>query len=265
MKIYFLIPAFNEAENIAMLLENIRATTANLRLSHQIFIVNDGSRDETAAIARAGGAAVLEHPYNRGPGAAFCTGFAHILPLCQEEDVLVTLEADNTSDLSILPQMLALLTLKEEGKGTNDVVLASVYAPGGGIEAPWGRKILSWCANRLLALVMGTPSIHTYSSFFRAYRPSCLKNAFQRYGKQLIQEQGFVSMVELLMKLHLLQTPLAEVPMVLNSRTQGASKMKVGRTLLAYGRVLWRYGKSDYAPNPQLPSTVLKQQLEKQL
>ncbi len=259
MTIYFLIPAFNEAGNIAMLLENIQGTMASLRLSHQIFIVNDGSLDETAAIARSEGAAVLEHPYNRGPGAAFCTGFAHILPLCQEEDALITLEADNTSDLSILPQMLALLALKEENKDAKryDVVLASVYAPGGGIEAPWERKILSWCANRLLALVMGTPSIHTYSSFFRAYRPSCLKNAFQHYGKQLIQEQGFVSMVELLLKLHLLQARLAEVPMVLKGRERGASKMKIGRTLWAYGRVLWRYGQSDYAPSPRL-ATVLE-------
>ncbi len=245
MNVYLLVPAYNEERNIPILLAHLQTTLTGLGLTYQVFVVNDGSQDKTGEAARQGGAIVLDHPCNQGPGAAFRTGFAHILPLCQDEDVLVTLEADNTSDLSILPQMLALVQQR------HDVVLASVYAPGGGIEAPWERKVLSWGANRLLALVMGTPRLHTYSSFFRAYRPACLKKAFQYYGELLIQEQGFVSMVELLMKLHLLQARLAEVPMVLKGRARGDSKMKVWRTLWSYGRVLWRYGKKDYAPRPQ--------------
>jgi len=247
MKVYLLIPAYNEAGNIPVLLNNLHTQMNALGWNYEIFIVNDGSRDATAQVAEAGGATVLTHPVNRGPGAAFRTGFAAILPLCQEEDVLITLEADNTSDLTLLPLMVARLERRY------DVVLASVYAPGGSIAAPWERKLLSWGANQLLAWVLGTPQIHTYSSFFRAYRPSCLKNALYYYEGQLIQEPGFVSMVELLIKLHLLHARFTEVPMALKGRERGQSKMKIGRTLMAYGRVLGRYIQGGYAP-PSVPT-----------
>lgn len=244
MKVYFVIPAFNEAANLPRLTKSIHSSMKTLGLDYLITLVDDGSTDDTAQIARSSGVTinVLSQP-NQGPGAAFRNGFRHALALARDEDTIVTLEADNTSDLSILPAMLAALNHHR-----HDVVLASVYGPGGQIVgASLLRKVLSWGANQLLVSVLGTRNLHTYSSFFRAYRPTILRQAQIAYGDQLLSESGFVCMVELLIQLLQIGCRFTEVPMVLDSAQRvGASKMKVVRTIRAYGRVLWRYKRGDF-------------------
>lgn len=244
MKVYFVIPAYNEAANLPRLTKSIHSTMTALGLNYLITLVDDGSSDDTAKIARSSGVPInVLSQCNQGPGAAFRNGFRHVLALARDEDTIVTLEADNTSDLRILSTMLSALSYHRY-----DVVLASVYGPGGQIiGASLLRKVLSWGANQLLVAVLGTRDLHTYSSFFRAYRPAILRQAQIAYGDQLLSESGFVCMVELLIQLLQVGCRFTEVPMVLDSAQRvGASKMKVARTIRAYGRVLWRYKRGDF-------------------
>lgn len=249
MKIYFVIPAFNEAQNVPSLLRSIQGKMDVLGLPFQIILVDDGSSDGTAEAALTSDAPVIVlRQSNQGPGAAFHNGFRTALMLADDEDRIVSLEADNTSDLSILPALLALIDQR------HDVALASVYAPGGEVVGASAlRKVLSWGANLLLMSALGTRQIHTYSSFFRTYRPAILRAALDAYDEDLITEAGFVCMVELLIKLLFVNARIAEVPMVLDSRMRiGASKMKIARTIRGYGQVLWRFWRGDYQPEPGL-------------
>ena len=68
-----LIPAFNEAESIASVIAELRAAGP----WHEILVVDDGSSDETAALAAAAGATVVRHPYNKGNGASVKSGIRH--------------------------------------------------------------------------------------------------------------------------------------------------------------------------------------------
>ena len=70
MKISIIIPAFNEAENLGGVLRRI----AELHPEFENIVVNDGSTDETASVARDCGAIVYSHPYNIGNGAAIKSG-----------------------------------------------------------------------------------------------------------------------------------------------------------------------------------------------
>ena len=65
-----IIPAFKEAESISAVLAAMRATAT----WREILVVDDGSADETADRARAAGARVISHPYNKGNGAAVKSG-----------------------------------------------------------------------------------------------------------------------------------------------------------------------------------------------
>ena len=64
------IPAFNEEQSVGALVERLRASGP----WHEILVVDDGSTDETAERARAAGATVVRHPYNKGNGAAVKSG-----------------------------------------------------------------------------------------------------------------------------------------------------------------------------------------------
>lgn len=117
-------------------MENLQKKMAELNMDFQVILIDDRSCDEitviTQALVKTMPLLVLDQRYSRGPGAAFLRGFRQALPLCRDEDLIVSLEADNTSDLSILPAML------ERIQQRYDVVLASVYGPGGQIVgAPW--------------------------------------------------------------------------------------------------------------------------------
>ena len=70
-----IIPAYNEARNIASV---IAATRASAPLA-DILVVNDGSTDDTAAVARQAGARVISLPFNMGYGAALQTGYKYAL------------------------------------------------------------------------------------------------------------------------------------------------------------------------------------------
>ena len=84
-----IIPAYRAPRTIA---EVVRETRNLWPVPNAVFVVDDGSGDETPTLARAAGANLLEHSGNRGKGAALRTGMVHALKL--GFDVAVTLDAD---------------------------------------------------------------------------------------------------------------------------------------------------------------------------
>ncbi|MBP7828562.1 MAG: glycosyltransferase family 2 protein [Kiritimatiellae bacterium] len=237
--LWFATLAFNEEENIGRLLDNL-AGLAPTGYAPRVLLVNDGSTDRTreTALSRADRlpVEVVDHPRNLGVGQGFRTAFDAALARGREGDVIVTLEADNTSALEVLPAMLDQL------RAGSDVALASCYAPGGGIKGTTPlRMALSKTANWIIRTVYRVSEVNTYSSFYRAYRYRALEAATRTYGDRLIEEPGFVCMVELLVKLHRMGLKITEVPMVLDgAQRKGASKMKIARTLKGYARFALR-------------------------
>jgi glycosyltransferase involved in cell wall biosynthesis len=236
--IYFLVPVYNEEANMVNLFKELTA----LSIDDEIYYVfsDDGSTDSSKeTIQRVFNGRqfiVLGDGINRGPGAAFNAGFRWILDHSKNtQDVVVTLEADCTSDLSILKTML---TLNQLGY---DLVLASVYAQGGGFDkTTFLRKLISALANFMYRFLFDI-KVLTISSFYRVYKVSLLRTISQRFSSTLIAEPGFVSMLEILSKSILCRASIIEVPMLLQSHKRiGQSKMKVVRTTFHYLRYLVR-------------------------
>jgi dolichol-phosphate mannosyltransferase len=233
--IFFLIPVYNEEKNILNLYNEL--STLNLQEEVHFVFSDDGSTDDSLKLIKElftpETFTLLGDGINRGPGAAFNTGFEWILQKSQSpKDVVVTLEADCTSDLSILPVMLML-----NGVGY-ELVLASVYAQGGGFDkTSFIRKFLSAVANFIFRFLFNV-QVLTLSSFYRAYTTGLLNRVKQRKDV-LIKETGFICMLEIL--IHSLRegATVIEVPMKLHSsKRQGKSKMKVFKTTLHYFRFL---------------------------
>lgn len=88
-RLTILIPAYNEAETLGEALNQLQA----LYPAAEILIVDDGSTDATSARARAAGARVVRHPYNKGNGASIKTGLRHA-----RGDTVIIFDADGQHD-----------------------------------------------------------------------------------------------------------------------------------------------------------------------
>ena len=240
--IHVVLPAYNEEENIEATLQEIWRRLETLALSCRIVLVDDGSSDRTAALAQAGSrrehpVEVVSHGRNRGPGAAFRTGFLRVLEEAQASDIMLTLEADQTSDPRILMRLLHRIW--EEG---DDIALASCYLYGGGIVGTRAHRVLlSHLANGLMKKSLGLTGLQTLSSFYRAYSVAGLRRIHDHFGDRFMTSDGFECMVEILYRAARLGLRISEVPMQLDgSRRVGRSKMRVIGTSIAYLRLAAR-------------------------
>jgi dolichol-phosphate mannosyltransferase len=249
--IRFVIPAYNEAENIPRLLEGLAPVAREL--GARVIIVDDGSTDGTGDVIRENARdmhlAIVTHTVNRGLGTAINTGIRAALGESSDDDAIVTMEADTTSDLSDLPSMLELF---DEG---TDVVLASVYAPGGKIVGVGGwRLAASKAVSNTFRVLGGLREMHTLSSLYRVYRAGTLRRAADTYGYLLVREPGFAANVELLLKLYNAGASVAEVPTVNDWTTRmGESKMQLKPTVVAYMRVMAAHLAGRIQPPPLSP------------
>jgi dolichol-phosphate mannosyltransferase len=230
----FVIPAYNEAENLPRLITDLEARPALFPDGSRVIVVDDGSTDGTPeVVAGYDGELSLQLvrlERNEGPGAAFRAGFAAALDAHAGDALVVTLEADTTGDLDALPALI------ERALAGAELVVADWVM----VNVSRLRRILTAGAARLVRRALGVEA-RTVSSFFRVYRASALRAAGDRYGDGLIRESGFACKAELLTKLAALGARIEEVPVGLDtSRRIGESKMPILRTTFAYWRMIAR-------------------------
>jgi dolichol-phosphate mannosyltransferase len=230
--VYVVLPAYDEEENLGPLLERIDAAMHEDEMAYKVIVVDDGSRDRTLDLARryAGDLPIhiVRHEVNQGLGATIRDGLRTASLICSPQDIVVAMDADNTHTPGLIRSMVRLI---REG---NDVVIASRYQPGSYIRGvPFHRNLLSFGARLLFKVVFPIRGVRDYTCGYRAYRGTVLREAFDRYGDDFINEEGFQCMVDILLKLRRMDVIFREVPLILRYDFKGgASKMKVVRTIV---------------------------------
>jgi len=233
--IYVVLPAFNEERVIRRLLLSIDRELVVRGVPTHVVVVDDGSTDATtaeaeAAVAETGGRldlTILHHAQNMGLGAGLRTGIEWCLEHGSDDDVMVTMDADNTHPPAQIPDLVARLT-----PGI-DIAIASRYEPGAIVRGvPRNRLWLSEIARRVMHLLFPIPGVRDYTCCFRAVRLSTLRKARLVYGEQLSTARGFEAVMDLLLRLRQLGIHGAEIPLDLDySDRVGRSKMRLFRTI----------------------------------
>ncbi|MBI4832327.1 MAG: glycosyltransferase family 2 protein [Candidatus Lindowbacteria bacterium] len=142
-KTLIVIPAFNEEDNIANVIEEIRSVLPDSGIA----VINDGSSDGTTRCAEQSGATVLSHSFNLGYGAALQTGYKY----AQQKgyDILVQVDADGQHDPSYIPELI-----RPVAENRCDVAIGSRFLGHGHYEMPLARKcgslIFRWITSFLI-------------------------------------------------------------------------------------------------------------------
>jgi dolichol-phosphate mannosyltransferase len=238
--IYFLMPAYNEESEIGSRLRNIEKLMVQKGLPFEIWVVNDGSVDGTVEIVEEVSKEIpvhlINHDTNRGIGVAFFNGLKELTKSVDDNDVIITLDADNTHNLKSIEFMIKRI---DEGY---EVVIGSCFCTGGMmIGVPVLRYLLSYISNFLYRLLFHIKGIRTYTGFYRAHSGAALKKALEIFGDRLIEATGFAAMAEMVIKFRQIPLFLTEVPMIIRYDLKGrASKMRVIATIKEHVGVIGR-------------------------
>ncbi|CAN5723550.1 polyprenol monophosphomannose synthase [soil metagenome] len=233
MRTAIVLPTFNERENVAGFLRQVRSTVEDA----EIVVVDDNSPDGTGDVAEAvagelGNITVLHRAEKQGLGSAYRAGFAAVLD--QDHDVIVSMDSDFSHDPAAIAAMRHLIT-----HGA-DVVIGSRYVTGGGvIDWPVRRQLLSKWGNRYTRSVLGVTPFDCTSGF-RAYRTEALR----AIKPESTTAEGYAFLTELVRRAGRNGLQVVETPIVFRDRTRGSSKMS-GRIIAESMWLVTRWGLSD--------------------
>jgi dolichyl-phosphate beta-glucosyltransferase len=159
MKISLVIPAYNEEKRLVPFLQSIaRYVERHKQDIGEILVVDDGSTDQTAAVAKSlagslGSLRVIQHAQNQGKGAAVQTGV-----LAATGDYIVFMDADGATDIVELPKMLRALE-------SAPIAVGNRWLPGAKTERHSAlRQLAGWTYRRYMSL-FGLGAVDTMCGF----------------------------------------------------------------------------------------------------
>ena len=156
-RVLVMIPAHDEEASLPRTLAEVRERAPALA----VLVVDDGSRDGTARVARAAGVPLIRHPINLGVGGALQTAFRYAI--ASGFGIVVQLDADGQHDPADLEALIAPVR-----EGRCDVAIGSRYLLPTGYHAPLTRRVGMRLFSAVTALAAGRTIADTTSGF-RAY------------------------------------------------------------------------------------------------
>lgn len=218
MKLSVIIPAYNEQENIADVINRIEGS---LDITYELVVVNDHSLDDTTKIVselskKYNNIKLVENNINKGFANAIRMGFKNATG-----DVVIPVMADLCDDLFTIKRMLDKIN---EGY---DIVCGSRYIINGArLGGPKIKSVLSCLGGISLYYLLGLPTTDIANSF-KMYRKIVLDSINT-------ESNGFEISMEIVLRAYYLGFKITEVPTIWRERTRGKSSFKVFKLLPSY-------------------------------
>lgn len=189
MKLVILIPALNEEESIASVIRSMPDDIDGID-TIEVLVVDDGSKDQTAQLARSAGATVVSHQYNQGVGKAFNTGLSSALEM--GADIMVNIDADGQFSPTDIPLLIQPII---DGKA--DFVSGDRFRSHQGelLRPEYMSKIKFW-GNQRMSDLIGFITRKRYddvSCGFRAYSKEALMR-LNLTGKFTYTQESFLDL-----------------------------------------------------------------------
>lgn len=208
-----IVPARNEEEAVGRVVAELKAFDPGL----DVVVIDDGSEDLTATVAREAGAAVVSLPFNLGIGGAVQTGFKYAL--ARGYETVIRLDGDGQHDPQQIPNLLAPLE-----RGEADVVVGSRFAAGAGeYRAPFARRAgIRWFAH--IVSLLTRQKLTDTTSGFQAVNAQAIRLFAADYPHDYPEVEAAVMVVR-----HRLR--IMEVPATMRGRETGRSSITLLRSV----------------------------------
>ncbi|MCR2764612.1 glycosyltransferase family 2 protein [Microbacterium sp. zg.B48] len=212
-RVLIIVPAWNEARNVGHTVREIRAASPQ----YDVAVVDDGSTDDTAEIARAAGATVISMPFNLGVGGAMRTGFTYAQRHGYQRAIQV--DADGQHNPADIGRVLA-------GLEVADISIGARFADVGDYQVRGPRRWAMIFLAKVLSRVART-RLTDATSGFRAAGPRAIAQYVRYYPAEYFGDTLDSLVAACHAGLTVTQVPVAMRPRMHGTSTQGT----VGATM----------------------------------
>lgn len=212
MKCLLIIPAYNEAENIEKVVDNIVQNYPE----YDYIIVNDGSKDNTEKICLKNGYRVLNLPINLGIGGAVQTGYCYAKD--NDYDVAVQIDGDGQHDVGYLEEMIKLIE-----NGQADVVIGSRFVEKEGFQSSKIRRIGIKFLSGLAKILTGV-RVRDITSGYRAVNRMFINIFAEDYPSDYPEPEAMVIAA-------VYGGKIREYPVVMRERENGESSITLKKSV----------------------------------
>ena len=204
-----IIPAYNEEPNLGLVLEDTKHILQKMGVPHEIIVVNDGSRDDTANVARKHSVILIDYDKNLGKGAALIKGFRRA-----RGNIVVTMDADGSHRAEDIPFLLSPML----NGGSLEAIVGSRFVDEKGRRSTSSLHLIGNRIINALILMATGRYISDSQSGFRAYK----KNAL---GKIALHSSGFDIESEMTIKMLKKGFKFMEIPIRCDPRMNGLTRV----------------------------------------
>ena len=234
--IYIILPAYNEEKNLLQIFKKIDVIRRKL-YPFKVILIDDCSSDNTQKLEKKKYNYQIiyrRHNPNKGLSITLETGFKLISKIAKKDDIVVTLDSDDTHPVSIIPKMVKKIKLG------NDLVIASRFISGSKVNGVTKmRNIMSYGAKILFKIFYPFKNLNDYTCNYRCYNYNLIKEILK--DKKFFKNEDFNIAAKILIKIISTKKnlKLKEVPFTLNYQYKiGQSKMNLMRTIFLTLRLI---------------------------
>jgi dolichol-phosphate mannosyltransferase len=236
--IKIIICAYNEEQNLQKLLTDLTQQLELLQREFEIIFCLDGTNDNSKTIisifSQKYKITILPESNKRGLGIAYKKIFKYLLENSLEEDLIISLDADNTHNPK---QISSMIEYFEENK--LELLIASRFFEKSYISSfPIYRQLISKSTSLILKNLFNIKNINQqdvmdYTSGYRIYSHKILKKLYEKYQDNFICEPEFTYTCEILIKISKLTNQIGEIAIHYDYHKKiGKSKMRIVQNLI---------------------------------
>lgn len=211
MKVLIIIPAYNEADGISQLIDNLKTNYAQ----YDYVIINDGSTDNTKKLCKEKDYNVLNLPINLGIGGAVQTGYKYARE--NDYDIAVQIDGDGQHNPQYIEQMIMRMETEDA-----DIVIGSRFINKEGFQSSRMRRAGINFLSSLIKLCTGK-KIYDVTSGFRVVNKRFINIFSEDYSRDYPEPEAIVTAV-------MWKGKLLEEPVIMNERKTGTSSINFRRS-----------------------------------